>query len=449
MLEVFMHRSTELERQLGNFDREGWDAKGESKLISRKSLADIDNWNYLLNGIGRSHGALKNFSGRFSFATGFMARLEYYAKEGIDISKPEKLLEIAHESYGDWEMGKYQESNWISDRWNKLTADIEKRNPEMAYLMRTDVAITRVPVNMLYEGIMEYTLGGLTGSVIAAKEYYKARKMALQFDFGPDEQDKFKQELSDQLKKMDPKHAAAIVRAYRKQGFGMGMYALFVLGHAAFGGFAHKGQTAEDKKKSLRELQTGNPEIKTGEIKLGNWTIPNIPAKIIEHTPGFQMPLMALGLNQVYENSIVEGKSTPEAIKDAALAHINHIVNSIPQAELVTALGSGIVQKVAPSGQWDDVDQDGIPMKRKVFRASDYFKYLHLPYTEGFKKDILSEAYYKQAVRVQNDYRKNITDIETNTSLSKQDKEDQRKALLKELNETIDNIYKENKENPQ
>lgn len=448
-LEVFLHRSTELERQLGHFDREAWDAKGEGKLVNKKSLADIDNWNYILNGIGRSHAALKNYSARFSFATGFMARLEAYSKEGVDISQPDKLLEIAHESYADWDRGKYQQSNWISDRWNKMVNDVEKRNPEMAYLLRADVAITRVPVNMLHEGIMEYTLGALTGSVIAAKEYYKARKIVLQSNFGPEEQATFKQELSEQLKKMDPKQAAAIVRAYRKGGFGIGMYALFVLGHAAFGGFAHKGQTAEDKKKALREIETGVPEIKTGEIWIGNWKVPNVAAKIIEHTPGFQMPLFGLGLNQVYENSIIDGKSTPESVKDAALAHIEHVVNTIPQAELVGALTSGIVQKVKPSGQWDDVDQDGNPMKRKVFRASDYFAYLHLPVTDGFKKDILSEAYYKQAVKAQRQYREAITEVETNTSLSSKDKEEQRQSLLKELDETIDQIYKENKDNPQ
>jgi hypothetical protein len=448
-LEVFLHRSTALERNFGDFDREAWDAKGKGKLVTGASLADIDNWNYLINGIGRSHAALKNFSGRFSFATEFMSRLEYYSKQGVDISTPDKLLEIAHESYGGWERGKYQESNWISDKWNKLTRDIEKNNPEMAYLMKADVAITRVPVNMLYEGIMEYTLGGLTGSVIAAKEYYKARKMTLQYQFGPEEQTQFRQELHDQLRKMDPKAAAAIVRAYRKQGFGMGMYALFLLGHGAFGGFAHKGQTAEDKKKALREIQTGNPEIKTGEIKLGDWTMPNAAAKIIEHTPGFQMPLMALGLSQVYENSIIDGKSTPEAVKDAALAHVNHIVNSIPQAELVMAIGGGLADKVIPYGQWNDVDQDGMPMKRRAFRAADYFQYLHLPFTDGFKKDILSENYYKEAVKTQTQYRNAITDIETNTSLSKEEKEEQRQEQLKQLNSDIDEIYRQNKENTQ
>jgi len=85
-------------------------------------------------------------------------------------------------------------------------------------------------------------------------------------------------------------------------------------------------------------------------------------------------------------------------------------------------------------------------MKRKAFNASDYFNYLP---GYGNKKDILSENYYKQAVSAQKSYRQQITDVETNTSLSKQEKEDQRQLLLKELNETIDSIYEQNKENPQ
>jgi len=161
------------------------------------------------------------------------------------------------------------------------------------------------------------------------------------------------------------------------------------------------------------------------------------------------MPLFALGLNQVYENSIVDGKSTPQAVKDAALAHINHIVNSIPQMELVTALGSGLAQKMVPTGEWNDVDENGIPMERRAFRSSDYFNYLHLPFTDGFKKDILSENYYKQAVKAQTDYRNAITEIETDSNLSSQDKKEQREDKLKEFNDTIDEIYRQNKENPQ
>jgi hypothetical protein len=457
--DVFLHRSTELERNMGNFDREAWDKRGEQALLSKRSLSDIDNWSYLINFFGRSHAALKNFSGRFSFSAGFMARLEYAVQNGVDVSKADKILELANESYQDFERGKYQESNAITDAWNSATNAVERIGTEgsktrklgegLAYLMRADVAITRVPINMLYEGIMEYTLGALTGSWIAGKEYLKAKKIVLQSEWGENERAQFKKELGEQLQKMDADKAAAIVRAYRKGGFGLGIYALAVLGHAAFGGFAHKGQTAEDQKKLKRELETGVPEIKTSEIKIGDWVVPETAAKIMEHAPQLQSALFGLSLVQVYQNKIVDGESTARAVSDDALTHINHIMNSIPMIDKVAGpLAGGAIQSIQQkyaSGQWQDVDQNGNPMKRKVFRPSDYL--IHLP---GFsKKGALSEGYYKQAVATQKAYRDQITEVETNTSLSKEEKAERRGQIMNEMNQQIDEIYRQNEENPE
>lgn len=447
-MEVFFHRSTSMERNFGDFDKEAWQST-KGKHGKDKLLTNLDNAQYVMNFVGRSHGALKNFSARFSFGMGFIARLEAAVNDGVDISKPDKILELAHESYLDFERGKYQESNWVTDTWNKATNAVERASPELAYLMKADVAITRVPVNMLREGIMEYTLGAFRGSVMAAREYYKAKGIVLQDGYTPENEAQFKTELREQLQKMDPDKAATIIRSFRKGGFGMGLYALALLGHAAFGGWAHKGQTAEDKKKMQRELETGVPELKTGEIEIGNWKMPEFASKIVEHTPSFAPLGFGLGLAKVYENNIIDGRATPTAATNSAMAQIEHIVNSIPQAELVTFLGGKIADRMKPSGQWDDVDQDGNPMKRKAFEITDYFKYLHVPYSEGFKKDILSENYYKQAVASQKGYRQQITEVETNTSLSSKEKEEQRQDLLKQLDEAIDDIYKQNKENPQ
>ena len=436
--EVFLHRSATIERQFGDFGTEGW------KKLDRSTA--LDNLEYLMNFTGRSHAALKNFSARAEFASGFIARLEGAVRDGVDISKPEKILEIAHESYLNWDRGKYQESNWVSDTWGKWTRATEKISPELAFLMKADVAITRVPVNMIREAVMEYSIGAIRGSVMAAREYYKAKNIVLKDGYTPENEEAFKTELREQLNKIDPQRAATILRAFRKGGFGLGMYALAATGYISFGGFAHKGQTAEDKKKALREQDTGVPEIKTSEIQLGDYKLPLWVSQVIEHTSAFQPALFATGLAQVYHNNIIDGKTTTEAAAASIYAHLDHMVGSIPQAELIGAMTAGIVSKVKPSGQWDDVDQDGNPMKRKSFHISDYLNYLP---GYGNKKDILSEAYYKEAVKAQTDYRNAITEVETNTSLSKQDKEDQRRALLKELDETIDEIYKENKENPQ
>ena len=62
---------------------------------------------------------------------------------------------------------------------------------------------------------------------------------------------------------------------------------------------------------------------------------------------------------------------------------------------------------------------------------------------------LLSETYYKQAVQTQKSYRDQITEVETNTSLSSNEKEEQRQELLKQLDDAINDIYVQNKENPQ
>lgn len=451
-LEVLLHRSTELERQLGQFDYESFEKYKEGATTKEKFATSLDNINHVMNFVGRSHAALKNFSARASFASGFMARLEGYMADGIDITKPEKLLEIAHESYIDWERGKYQESNWSTDTWNKATNAVERVSPELAFLMRADVAITRVPVNLLREGIMEYTLGAFRGSVMAAREYYKAKGIVLADGYTPENEVQFKKELQEQLNKIDPDKAATIIRAFRKGGFGLGLYALALIGKVSFGGWAHKGMTAEDKKKLEREQETGIPEIKTSQIKIGDYTLPDWASKVVEHTPAFAPLGFGLGLSQVYENNIIDGRTTADAATNAIMGQVNHITNTIPQLDkVVLPLGGGITKSVLPSGQWDDVDIDGNPMKRKAFEIWDYFKYLNLfnDVGVGSKKGILSENYYKQAVSIQRSFRQQITDVEINTSLSKKEKEEQREQLLSDLKDAIDEVYKQNKENPQ
>lgn len=445
-LEVFLHRSTQMERQYGDFDKEGW-KKFENDSSNRSKInTALDNTEYVFNAVGRIHAALKNFSARQSFASGFMARLEDAVGRGVDISQSDKQLEIANQAYMDWERGKYQESNWLTDTWNKVTNSVDRVSPAAAYLMRADVAITRVPVNMLREGIMEYTLGAVRGSVMAAREYYKAKNIVLQDGFTDQHDASFKNELREQLNKIDPDKAATIIRAFRKGGFGAGLYALAMIGHVAFGGWPHKGQTTEDKKKAEREEETGMPEIKTGEMMIGNWKIPESAAKIIEHTPAFSPLGFGLGLAQVYKNNVIDGKSTSVSAINSIMGQVNHITNSLPMIDkFVQPLASGALGNIKPKGEWNDVDQDGNPMKRKAFNMSDYLTYL----PGVSKKGVLSEYYYKEAVKNQKYYRDLITDIETNTSLSPKEKEEQRQAYLKDLNESIEEVYKQNKENPQ
>jgi len=57
-------------------------------------------------------------------------------------------------------------------------------------------------------------------------------------------------------------------------------------------------------------------------------------------------------------------------------------------------LGGKILDRLKPASQWEDVDVDGNPMKRKAFNLSDHLKYIsiggHTIY--GDKKEELSEG---------------------------------------------------------
>jgi hypothetical protein len=457
-LQILLHRTSMMDMQFGHVNMEQlskWDKNASTK---EKVLTAIDNADYVFDFIGRSHGALKNFSARFSFAAGFMARLEAAVKDGVNISNPDRILEIANESYLDYEKGKYQESNWMSDSWSKITNSIDKLGDKMgyagyppkvlAYLMRSDVAITRVPVNMLREGVLEYTLGAITSSVQAAREYYKAKNIVLNDGWTDTKSEEFKSALREQLQKIDPKQAALIMRSFRKGGFGLGIYALGLLGSVAFGGFPHKGQSAEDKKKKEREDETGVHELKTGEIRIGDWEMPETAGKIMEHTPAFQPLFFGLGLAQVYKNNVASGQTNSMAALNDALAHLQHIMGSIPQIDKVyKPMAEGVVENLnikKKLGEWEDVDIDGNPIKRKAFKMSDYLTVL-----PGFsKKDVLTEDRYKQATKTIDEYNVQIGEVMRDANLTDKEKEEKRKELLKERDEEIDKIYEENKENP-
>jgi len=293
---------------------------------------------------------------------------------------------------------------------------------------------------------------------MAWRAYNEAKGLVLQDGYTEANQKEFREAMKEQLNQIDPDKAATILRCFRKGGFGLGLYALALLGSVGFGGFAHKGQTAEDKKKKKMEDEFGVPVIKTGQIKIGNWEMPEAAAKIVEHTPAFTPMLFGLGLSQVYDNNIKLGKSTVESAKNDAVAHVLHILNSIPQMELIDYLGMNAIDKLNVKkrlGEWQDVDQNGEPMKRQALGFSDYFKYQTFGTWFGWhpsigdKNNILSENYYKMANRMQKDYEDQISEVEYNPAYSKEEKAEMRKELIEKAKEELENIYQQNKENPQ
>lgn len=452
--QTFINRTSNIEKEFGFLETENFKKYDKGKLGKIGEYIpdgdwnkNIDNLSYLMNFIGRSHAAEKTFSGRYSFAAGFMARLEGAVEDGVDITRPEKILEIANESNIDWNRGKYQESNWLSDTFNKAANDIEKNNPILSSLLRGDVAITRVPVNMTYEAVAEFLSFGIPASVMAAREYYKAENIVLNDGYTKEDGVEFKKQLIEQLKKIPPDRAAQIYRGFRKGGFGVGLYALAAIGFIHFGGFSHKGQTKEDEEAKKREEETGVPELKTTQVKIGDWEVPDTISKIFEHTPGFSPLFYSLGMMHVYDNNIKAGKTTPEAATNAVLAHIDHVINSLPIVEkLYVPLVKGVLDNVgltkSKMGQWTGVNEDGTLDKRKAYRLSDY-----LNLAVGGHGEVLTEENYKIAVSIAKDYDSQIASVMRDANTSNADKKQQRDELFQEKKEAIDKIYENNKNN--
>jgi hypothetical protein len=429
MLEAFIHRSSYIEREFGG--------------LSLESFSDgnrLDKLNYILGFVGRSHSALKTLSGRFSFAAGFTARLEGALENGVDITNPDRILEIAHESYLDWERGKYQQSNAISDLWSKALQTFEesKSHPEIgkaiAAGLSLDVAITRVPVNVLHEAVMEYTLGSFKSVIQAGVEYYKARKIVVQetgLDFG----DKgFTDAMKEQVGKMDVKTAATIFRAFRKGGIGLGIYALAALGYISFGGFYHKGQ----KKKTADELEPG--ELNDGELVIFGHKFGKLSAKVLEHVPALYPALWGIDIHKAYRQSEESGAPSLTSAYQAAIAGVNAMADAIPQLQVFDAnkyrLSTLFKTPVSEIAQWNDVDKDGNYIDRRPFDFKDELKLAF-----GNRKDLLTEANYKVATSIQNDYKKAIRD-----AYKAGDSQESIEALKKERDEQIKHIYELNKQ---
>ena len=369
-MDALIYRSNKIERMFGYLEKEGIE-QGDY----------VDKFNYLLGFIGRSHGAMKTFSARASFMASMTARLEAAIEDGVNIN--DKFMELADESYLDWERGKYQQSNFITDQMNKIALSLEnsykgtsweKYAKGAAAFLKLDLPITRVPVNILHEAVSEYTLGAIKASVMAAKEYSKAKKdIRLMEDANNLLSNKdFKKELSERIQQMDAKTAATIARSFRKGAVGLGLYALvgsMVL--VKFGGFYNKG----DKKKKEEDL--GKDELNLGDIMLGDSKLSETASKVLEHLPAMYPTLLGLNAAKRYNDKILSGKMDFDAAYSAFMSDVESMQDAIPQTKIINPIG--IIKKIGTSTTktidsfWEsrDTDSEGNPIKRKAMDFKD------------------------------------------------------------------------------
>lgn len=374
-LQAFVHRSNEIERQFGKVHSEGIQGKNEIRqsdsfkgigkklgkqvveggielftnydksqpLTKQVAIKLIDDADYLLGFIGRSHSAAKTFSGRYSFASGFMARLEGAVGNNIELT-PDKVLEYAHESYLDWERGKYQNPSQLNTWWsgviNRMDKGKDASNIGKAgkLFFQTEVAIKTVPLNILWEEISQYA-GGLAkiAGIVPGKtrlasipKLYGGIKEGLKEEGLFTNTPEFKAALKEKLDNIDPYQAALIKTCFRKGSLGMGIYATaLILGGIHYGIFPHMGQ-----KKKKDESELGKDELNPGQLMIGETKFSEETSALISHTQFLWPTFMGLGMAQAYHDNVKSGQTTAEAITKAAYLHLNIIAGNVPQFAL-------------------------------------------------------------------------------------------------------------------
>lgn len=454
-LDALLNRSNKVEREFGFLDKETF--KGE--IVKGKNIVDtvvktvkeglkenkIDNINYIIGFIGRSHSALKTFSGRASFASSFIARLESAMADGVDITNSDKLMEIGHESYLDWDRGKYQQSNFVTDTMNKVTQTIERSYKDekwekyakgAGFFLKLDLPITRVPVNILHESVVEYTFGMFKSAFMMANAYRKAnREIKMSEDLLPSDKE-FKDLLRQNIENMDAKQAATIARCFRKGLFGMGIFATVALmGVAQFGGF----YGTDNRKKKPENLKPG--ELNPGEIMLGDTKQAELVSKIIDHTPALYPALFGANWINNYKEQVESGKTDWQAVGKAVMANLEAMQDAIPQGKFFHPIqttkdaGAGAIKSISKIWEASDVDAAGNLIERKPFDFKDNLKMLF-----GHRKEVLTEEYYNQATRVNTAFKKAIQE-----AYSEKKNQEEIENLKKERDAAIDQIYQLNR----
>jgi len=376
MMKALINRSNEIERQFG---RIGEEEVPQPNVSSAGGFfgAELQHITYALGFVGRSHAALKTFSARFSFAAGFMARLESAVDDNIPLDS-DKILEIAHESYLDWERGKYQQDNAITTLWNRILSNLDnsKEHPQTgkvaAALLRFDVAITRVPVNILHEAVVEYTFGAVKAAILGSKAVRKATAELAEKGILKNSEG-FKDALREQVSNMDGNEAAAIVRAFRKGGIGIGLYVLAAIsGGVHFGIFPHLGQ-----KKKKDESLLGKDELNPGQVMIGDNKFGEIMSAVVEHIPALWPTFMGLGMAQAYHDQIKKGKTTAQAVASSAYTHFKILESGIPQTKLIQGLQEDVVNTMKKKAEDSGIIDKSLPNGYKTEDAKDpNFKYV-------------------------------------------------------------------------
>ena len=213
---------------------------------------------------GRIHGALKVPAQRNEFARSLEKRLAFAQKAGEDITDSAVINKAGIGAYTDAQRAILMNDNRATQAYTRILGMLEKNfgagGKVAATTGRILMPIVKVPTNYFIEATSYLPGGGIAkgvGSIIA----------------------------HGGIDKLTPEAADAVLRAFKKQGLGAGLFALGWYGYEDVGGFYQRGEERKDT------------DVKAGEVRMFGYRIPKI---LMDH-PAFETMMFAADLRRSLE----------------------------------------------------------------------------------------------------------------------------------------------------
>jgi hypothetical protein len=203
-----------------------------------------------LDFFGRVHGALKVPAERAEFYRSLEKRGAHAARNGVDLNDPAAQLSIGTQAYADSKRAILMQDNLATNVYKEGIRFLRQKGgmagKAAATVGQVVFPIVKVPTNYVREAAQYIpgvgTAEGL-GKIIAAKG----------------------------IRNLKAEDADAVMRAFKKQGVGLGLVAIGFFNPQAFGGYYTKGDRDEK-------------DLKAGEMKIFGVKIPHLLA----HSPALE-----------------------------------------------------------------------------------------------------------------------------------------------------------------
>ncbi len=265
--------------------------KGEQE--SRGGLSSL---RAVLDWPGVLHAALKAPAKRAEYTRSFLQRLDFYGRQGQDITAPGVLMKAGYEAYADSNRAIFREDNALAASVQKMIGVNPKDSAGMATLRavgRTALPVVKVPTNVVAQAIENIT-GSITGSVRAGLAFRKG------------------------VETLTPQQADLIMRQLKRGSIGAAVFALGMMAPGSFGGFYDRN----DKKRKLEPMSIDTP---AGNVP-GSWL----------HHPLFYAAQAGASLRRTFDKT----KGDTEAASENALLNTaGELVDETPMGREMFALG--------------------------------------------------------------------------------------------------------------